>query len=523
MESVEVPAHQLTYRCEKGITVTNTIIDNEKKVSLEPSQTHKFETEITNFYYSPNGQNIAFACLGEIHIVSSQELSREVSVIKYESAKNFEEVQFSPLGNFLVTWVQPEKSNDPQNLCIWEVESGNKLGGWTMKNKFSWPLIQFSQDESIMGALLQKGKISFYKSPNFSAQSEVSLSIAGSTQFFVSPSKIPFIAAFVPFKASEPGYIQVYKYPKFDVPLIKKAFFGDSVEASWNKDGNAMLITINQDVNKDNYYGKKTLQYINVQTKFDRSVTENFVHDAQWSPNGKEFALIHGNMPTPKTIIYDLMGVPKVDLMVGVARNKLMFDPTGRILMIGGFGSLNGEMDFWDISKPDFVKLGHVQAFSSSFQAWSPDGKYFLACVQSPRMKVDNDIKIFNIYGMLLFEEKRKDLYQAEWRSLPLNLFPLQQINAKKVESQQQGPAKYRHPNFSASKVPIGGKPAASTSATPVRYNPNGSVVKQQIGGQLKAGTQPNPNPNANKPKKKKQPNTQAKPVVIEEIEQPTF
>jgi len=260
---------------------------------------------------------------------------------------------------------------------------------------------------------------------------------------------------------------------------------------------------------------------MNIQTKLDSSVTENFVHDAQWNPNGKEFALIHGNMPSPKTTIYDLKGVPKVDLMVGIARNKLMFDPTGRILMIGGFGSLHGEMDFWDISQPNYVKLGHIEAFSSSFQAWSPDGKYFLACVQSPRMKVDNDIKIFNIYGVLLFEEKRKDLYQAEWRTLPLSSFPQQQINAKNVVSQQQGPAKYRPPHYSANKVPIGGKPAASNNATPVRYNPNGTVVKQQIGGQLKGGQ---PNQNTNKPKKKKQPNTQqVKPVIVEEIEQPTF
>jgi translation initiation factor 2A len=516
------PAHQLTYRCEKGITVTNSILEEgEKKVALQTSQTHKFDTEIANFYYSPNGKTIAFATLGEIHIVNSNDLANKISTIKYEAAKNFEEVQFSPQGNYLVTWVQPEKSNDHQNLCIWEVESGNKLIGWVMKNKFSWPLIQFSHDESIMGSLIQKGKISFYKSPNFSCQSEVSLSIAGITQFFISPAQIPFVAAFVPPKASEPGFIQVYKYPKFDTPLVKKAFFGDSIELSWNKDGNAMLITINMDVDKANYYGKKTLQFINAQTKFDSSVTESFVHDAQWNPNGKEFAIIHGNMPNPKTTIYDLKAVHKVDLMVGVARNKLMFDPTGRILMIGGFGSLNGEMDFWDISRPDFVKLGHITAFSSSFQAWSPDGKYFLACVQSPRMKVDNDIKIFNIYGKLLFEEKRKDLYQAEWRCLPLKEFPLPQINANKVESEEKGPAKYRHPNFSASKVPIGGKPVASTTAAPVRYNPNGTVVKPQIGGQLKA---PNTNPNANnKAKKKKQPATQAKPVVIEEIEQPTF
>jgi hypothetical protein len=84
----------------------------------------------------------------------------------------------------------------------------------------------------------------------------------------------------------------------------------------------------------------------------------------------------------------------------------------------------------------------------------------------------------------------------------------------KNIELQEQGPAKYRHPNFNASKTPIGGKPVSSA---PVRYNANGTEIKPQIGGQLK-GPQPN------KPKKKKpQQQHQSKPAIIEEIEQPTF
>jgi translation initiation factor 2A len=63
-----------------------------------------------------------------------------------------------------------------------------------------------------------------------------------------------------------------------------------------------MLILISHDMDKNNYYGKKTLQYYNIQTKFANSVTESFVHDAQWHPNGKEFVLIHGEMPNPKVI-----------------------------------------------------------------------------------------------------------------------------------------------------------------------------------------------------------------------------
>lgn len=97
------------------------------------------------------------------------------------------------------------------------------------------------------------------------------------------------------------------------------------------------------------------------------------------------------------------------------ARNKLLYDPYGRvsffhfplpntrqpkkqtfstfqpfqfletdlaqILCVGGFGSLNGDMDFWDLTKPDLKKVGKASAFSASYQEWCPDSRHFMACV----------------------------------------------------------------------------------------------------------------------------------------------
>jgi len=358
----------------------------KKKIVLElaSSKSHKIDTEISNFYYSHDGHLIAFATCSEILVISSENLT-QICVIKIDGCINIEDLQFSPLGNFLITWVQLGKESQYDNLCIWEVCSGLKLRGWVMKNKLSWPLIQWSQDESITGIMLQKGKIIFYQEKNFS-NSCGSLSKPGMNQFFIGPGKDPHVCVFVPYKSSEPGFVEIYDCRNLDQILMKKAFFGDSIEVNWNKDGNAMLIQISKDMDKDNYYGKKTLQYINIIQKFDSSVTENFVHDAQWNPNGIEFALIHGNMPKPKTTMYDLKAIKKLDLMDGEARNKLMFDPTGRILMVGGFGSLPGVIDFWDVSKNEFpAKLGHATAFSSSHHSWSPDGRFFFGMCAKPK------------------------------------------------------------------------------------------------------------------------------------------
>jgi len=92
--------------------------------------------------------------------------------------------------------------------------------------------------------------------------------------------------------------------------------------------------------------------------------------------------------------------------------------------------------------------------------------------------------------------------------------------------------AKYRHPNFNANRVPVGGKPVNSSEAgkSGVRtYNNNNNnkntgQPRQIVGGVAKnqgPGTQTAApkNPAKKKPKKPAQSNA----TVVEEIEMPTF
>jgi hypothetical protein len=54
-------------------------------------------------------------------------------------------------------------------------------------------------------------------------------------------------------------------------------------------------------------------------------------------------------------------------------------------------------------------------------------------------MKVDNGIKIYNVYGQLLEDRKENDLGQVEWQRLPVSSYPprtLHAPNAKKIEIQ---------------------------------------------------------------------------------------
>merc|ERR1719174_1350317 len=54
---------------------------------------------------------------------------------------------------------------------------------------------------------------------------------------------------------------------------------------------------------------------------------------------------------------------------------------------------------------------------------FSPDGRHFLAATTSPRMRVDNCIKIFDYVGGLLDTRGFEELLWAGWRPRPRGAF----------------------------------------------------------------------------------------------------
>ena len=78
-------------------------------------------------------------------------------------------------------------------------------------------------------------------------------------------------------------------------------------------------------------------------------------------------------------------------------RNKILFNPFPKYLLLGGFGNLGGDIELWDIEK--LKSIGKCNAHSSSYCRWAPDGRHFLTAVCSPHIVVDNEYKIFDLAG----------------------------------------------------------------------------------------------------------------------------
>ena len=60
----------------------------------------------------------------------------------------------------------------------------------------------------------------------------------------------------------------------------------------------------------------------------------------------------------------------------------------GNILCLAGFGNLQGNLEFWDLSQKKLISS--VSAKDATCFMWAPDGAHALTATLSPRMRVGN-------------------------------------------------------------------------------------------------------------------------------------
>ena len=125
-----------------------------------------------------------------------------------------------------------------------------------------------------------------------------------------------------------------------------------------------------------------------------------------------------------KTVIFNARAQPVHAFPLG-PRNTVLFSPHGRFVLVAGFGNLAGQMDIYDLDK-DMAKICTIEASNASVCEWSPDGKHILTATTSPRLRVDNGIRIWHAGGPLMYNEDMTELYHVCWRPQPASSFPLE-------------------------------------------------------------------------------------------------
>ena len=188
-----------------------------------------------------------------------------------------------------------------------------------------------------------------------------------------------------------------------------------------------MIVLAQTEVDKTgkSYYGETTLYVLSANGGFDSRITldkEGPIHDVSWSANSKEFGVVYGYMPA-KTTIFNQRAVATYTFPLG-PRNTILFSPNGRFVLVAGFGNLAGQMDIYDLEK-DYKKICTIEGGNPSVCEWSPDSRYILTATTSPRLRVDNGVRLWHVGGGIVYNEDMVELYHVIWRPQALDSIPV--------------------------------------------------------------------------------------------------
>jgi translation initiation factor 2A len=109
-----------------------------------------------------------------------------------------------------------------------------------------------------------------------------------------------------------------------------------------------------------------------------------------WLPNAESFIVISGIQPATATL-YDKNANPVFEFGKRY-RNTIRICPYSQLCMLGGFGNLTGEIDFWALDS--LTQLGKAKSYCACAIEWAPDGLTLMTSVLYERVKVDNMICI---------------------------------------------------------------------------------------------------------------------------------
>ncbi|KAF3053508.1 hypothetical protein E8E11_010926 [Didymella keratinophila] len=459
---------QLAYRTSKGIGVLNAAPAYEALPGFTPP-----EGNLRCKCYSPDSRYFAWASPEQVSVIDAS----NGNLVSTVPAVNVFQLGFSPLGTYIITWQLPskdEEGNSKKNLKVWktlpnEVEGAERavVGEYVQKSQTGWNL-QYSPDEKFCARCVTN-EVQFFQSEDLRNPWN-KLRVEGVTDFALSPGKNHSVAVFVPERKGMPASVKVYQVPQFNSPVSQKTFYkSDKVQLKWNDLGTSVIVLAQTDVDKTNksYYGETNMYILSANGSFDSRIQldkEGPIHDVSWSPNSKEFGVVYGYMPA-KTTIFNARAIPQHSFDLG-PRNTINFSPHGRFVLVAGFGNLAGDVDIYDLER-NYQKVCTIKASNCTYCEWSPDGRHILTATTSPRLRVDNGIRIYHITGPLMYNQDINELYHVTWRPQSPQQHPLDNVltapaphpSAASFAATQKTPSKpvgaYRPPGARGTATPL--------------------------------------------------------------------
>lgn len=405
-------AHWKTGKTSNGTTV--------KAIACLPSPPNAF-----GHIWSDDGEFLASVCDAGVRVYKASDGYTQLLELEKVApdvggrAGGVRNVRFSPGNNFLVTY----EKWDPQyleNVHLWVLQgadAGKRLHSCQLKGYTSGALpvamMGWSADEGSCVELVP-GKGLVVRDGKFGQDEESPTSlvpeknIGGYVISPVSEKGTSFVACFVPEVGGNVARVAVYNLSDPAKPVTETYLPAKVKDAKmvWNFDGSALTVLANSDVDETgcSYFGTTYLYWMKTDGKSQSQIygsKDGQVQDVAWSPVANEFVVVVGFQPATVALHDGKTG--KLSSTLGKSRrNTVKWNPFGRFIAVGGFGTLAGDLDFFDRSKEETVSS--LRAPLTVDCAFGPDGRHFLACTVAPRMNEGNQISMYKYTGEQLFK-----------------------------------------------------------------------------------------------------------------------
>ncbi|KAK9463803.1 eukaryotic translation initiation factor eIF2A-domain-containing protein [Lipomyces oligophaga] len=450
-------------RSSEGVGLVDTV-----PRYAEVADFQKPDTPSRTCCYSPVGLHFAYTTAENVFLVDSP----TGKVLNVLDVPGVTEMRFSPQGNYIATFERPKKFDDGrihQNFKVWKVSTGEKIAEMLQRTQ-NMDNFQFTADEKYCARLIPN-QLQIFETLKLGSPSTSKLELPNISSFAISPGNNYYISTFVPDMKGKPAQVDVYNVLNLSRPLSsKKLFQADGAVMKWNNLGTSLLIWAQTEVDQTgkSYYGQSTLYLRGIAGNYDHRIDldkEGSIHDVVWSPDSREFAVVYGYMPA-RTMFFNSRGETIRTLPAG-PRNTVRYSNHGRYLLLAGFGNLQGECDIYDCVN-NFKKIVTIDGSNSSVCEWSPDGRYILLATTSPRMRVDNGVKIFHISGKLVFVKLMNELFSVSWRPESPETYPLRSNSPEPIvhESAQNFQVKAAPKTVGAYRPPHARGGASSVSSS---------------------------------------------------------
>jgi translation initiation factor 2A len=395
----------------------------------------------------------------------------------------------SASGNFLLTWQRP-KEDDTNNLKLWKASDGSLVASFPQKQlrRDSWPTLQWTHDEAY-AFLLSTNEIRVYPKSNllepgngrFTDKIRVqNIGIMSLPQTAKEGSPYYF-TTFVPGTKDKPARGTFQEYipgSSAEAPclLSKSLFQAEEMTSHWSPQGDAALISLQTSIDHtgQSYYGSNQV-FMMANFLTDTVAVEGVtppVLAVEWMPHPDRpptFCVVAGMMPALASLHHGLTGKPT--FLFGQAhRNQVHWSPHGRFLLLSGFGNLAGGMSFWDKNKAKLISgcaanvSGQLRAEAVVGCKWSPDSRLVVTSTTTPRMNVDNGMRLFRYNGSEIknvpWDNKQyhpDQLLEATFVPAKLSVYPDRPQSPNLAEQEKlDGPAALSSKQPAAAVKPVG-------------------------------------------------------------------